>query len=130
MLYTIQQAANATGISRQAIHAAVKKGKISASKNPQGILEIDAAELHRVYPIVNLETPKLTSVDANVDKFDAENRELKARIRGLEELLAEVRAERDRWQEQADAWQMQAKALAAAPQSEPKRGFWARIFRS
>ena len=130
MLYTIQQAANATGISRQAIHAAVKKGKISASKNPQGILEIDAAELHRVYPIVNLETPKLTSVDANVDKFDAENRELKARIRGLEELLAEVRAERDRWQEQADAWQMQAKALTAAPQAEPKRGFWARFFRS
>ncbi len=131
MLYTIQQAANATGISRQAIHAAVKKGKISASKNPQGILEIDAAELHRVYPIVNLETATLTPVDAEVDKVDAENRELKARIRGLEELLAEVRAERDRWQEQADAWQMQAKALTAAPKPpEPKRGFWARFFRS
>lgn len=130
MLYTIQQAANATGISRQAIHSAVKKGKISASKNAQGILEIDAAELHRVYPLVNLETPKLTLVDTDVDKVDAENRELKARIRGLEELLAEVRAERDRWQDQADAWRMQAKALAAAPQPEPKRGFWARIFRA
>ena len=128
MLYTIQQAAKATGMSRQAIHAAVKKGKISASKNAQGILEVDAAEIHRVYPLVNLNEPNFTSKDSAIDTSDAENRELKARIQGLEALLAEVRSERDRWQDQADAWQMQAKALTAAPQPEPKRGFWARLF--
>ncbi len=121
MLYTIQQAAKATGMSRQAIHAAVKKGKISASRSAQGILEVDAAELHRVYPLVNLDEPKLTTNDGSADTFNAENRELKARIQGLEALLAEVRTERDRWQEQADAWQMQAKALTAAPTSEPKK---------
>ena len=129
MLYTIQQAAKATGMSRQAIHAAVKKGKISASKNAQGILEVDAAELHRVYPLVNLNEGNITAKDSAVDTFDAENRELKARIQGLEALLAEVRSERDRWQDQADAWQIQAKALTAAtPPPDPKRGFWARLF--
>ncbi len=128
MLYTIQQAAKATGMSRQAIHAAVKKGKISASKNTQGVLEVDAAELHRVYPLVNLDEPKFTTKDSAIDTFDAENRELKAKIQGLEALLAEVRSERDRWQDQADAWQMHAKALTAAPQPEPKRGFWVRLF--
>ena len=128
MLYTIQQAAKATGMSRQAIHAAVKKGKISATKNAHGILEVDAAELHRVYPLVNLNEPNFTTKDSTVDTPDAEKRELKARIQGLEALLAEVRSERDRWQDQADAWQMQAKALTAAPQPEPKRGFWARLF--
>jgi len=129
MLYTIQQAAKATGMSRQAIHAAVKKGKISASKSAQGILEVDAAELHRVYPLVNLNEPNFTTKDNTTDTSDAENRELKARIQGLEALLAEVRSERDRWQEQADAWQMQAKALTAAPHTEPKkRSLLARLF--
>jgi len=129
MLYTIQQAAKATGMSRQAIHAAVKKGKISASKSAQGILEVDAAELHRVYPLVNLNEPNFTTKDNTTDISDAENRELKARIQGLEALLAEVRSERDRWQEQADAWQMQAKALTAAPHTEPKkRSLLARLF--
>lgn len=66
MLYTIQQSlAERHGNQPSSDPRRRQKEKISASKNPQGILEIDAAELHRVYPIVNLETPKLTSVDAD-----------------------------------------------------------------
>lgn len=50
MAYTLGQAAKATGLSKPTLSDAIKKGRISASKDDFGRYQIDPAELHRVYP--------------------------------------------------------------------------------
>jgi hypothetical protein len=49
-MYTIGQAAKATGKSKSTISTAIKKGTISAVKNEDGSYSIDPSELHRVFP--------------------------------------------------------------------------------
>jgi excisionase family DNA binding protein len=46
---TITEAANQTGLTRAAIHKAIKSGRLSATKDDSGNFQIDAAELFRVY---------------------------------------------------------------------------------
>jgi hypothetical protein len=50
MSYTLGEAAIACGKSKSTISKAIKAGKISAEKNDHGTFEIEASELHRVYP--------------------------------------------------------------------------------
>lgn len=50
MKLTLGKAAKAAGISKPSLSAAIKKGRLSASKNEAGHYEIDPAELFRVYP--------------------------------------------------------------------------------
>ncbi len=49
-MYTIGQAAKATGKSKSTISAYIKKGAISAQKNANGSYSIDPTELQRVFP--------------------------------------------------------------------------------
>src|SRR3954451_3225818 len=48
--YSLGQAARAVGKAKSTLSRDVKSGKISAIRNPDGAIAIDAAELHRVYP--------------------------------------------------------------------------------
>src|SRR5215212_2611487 len=50
MNFTLSQAAKATGKSKSSISRAIKTGRLSANRNG-GFFEIDAAELHRVFPL-------------------------------------------------------------------------------
>jgi hypothetical protein len=50
VIYTLGQAARAVGKAKSTISRDVKGGKISPTRNPDGSVSIDAAELHRVYP--------------------------------------------------------------------------------
>jgi hypothetical protein len=50
MVYTVGQAAKATGKSKPTISRAIKTGALSATKNEDGSYTIDPAELHRVFP--------------------------------------------------------------------------------
>src|SRR3954464_9131171 len=50
MNYTLSQAAKATGKSKSSISRAIDTGRLSATRNG-GLFEIDAAELHRVFPL-------------------------------------------------------------------------------
>jgi hypothetical protein len=52
-MYSLGQAAKATGRSKSALSRDIKAGKISATRNADGSLSIDPAELHRVYPAVS-----------------------------------------------------------------------------
>jgi hypothetical protein len=52
MQYTMIQAAKAAGLSKSTVTRAVKSGRLSATQNELGVMVIDAAELHRVYPPV------------------------------------------------------------------------------
>lgn len=73
-VYSLTRAAEATGMTRQGVLAAIRRGTISAQKNALGQWAIDPAELHRVYPPVHavraadVVTPSVTThVDSNVN---------------------------------------------------------------
>ena len=50
MMLTLGQAAKQVGKSKPTLSEAIKKGRLSASKNEAGHFQIDPAELFRVYP--------------------------------------------------------------------------------
>lgn len=122
-MYTLGTAAKATGMTKSAISKAIKKGRISAKKNEIGRYEIDPAELHRVYP------PLPTTEKGERERTQetaTENRELKARLALLEELVREIRDDRDHWRRQASALthQPEREASKAAPPRPPWLWFW------
>jgi hypothetical protein len=47
--YSLGQAARAVGKAKSTLSRDIKSGKISATRNPDGSVSIDPAELHRVY---------------------------------------------------------------------------------
>ena len=50
-MYTLGQAAKATGRAKVTLARAIKSGKISATRSPDGSYAIDPSELARVYPL-------------------------------------------------------------------------------
>ena len=139
MVYTLGEAAKATGKSKATISKTIKSGRISANKDESGAFRIDPSELHRVYPPTpsseQYETPNSTPVNST------ESVEIKAlqalleaaheRLLDKEPVIEDLREDRDRWRSQAtgllsDLRTAQEKATPAPP-PEPK-GFWRRIF--
>jgi excisionase family DNA binding protein len=111
MVYTLGEAAKATGMSKATISKAIKSGRISARKDETGTFQIDPSELHRVYPPTvsreHKETPENTSTRVDVD---GTVRELRARIETAHErladkesVIADLREDRDKWRQQATA---------------------------
>ena len=140
MLYTLGQAAKATGRSKPTIQRAIKNGLISAKKNENGSYTIDPAELHRVFPAV-------TSLDNDTgDMKQSETQELQGETRLLRELLGQVEGERDdlrRRLDEAEAARREAAAetrrlmlmlthqpTPAAALETPRPGLWRRLFGS
>ncbi len=81
---TLGKAAKAAGISKPSLSAAIKKGRVSASKNEKGHYEIDPAELFRVYP------PKgKDELEANSEPLPPTNPQKTSDSEGLGLLLAE-----------------------------------------
>lgn len=116
MTYTLGEAARATGKSKATISKAIKSGRISASKDESGVYRIDPSELHRVYPPKSQEAPSTSTglppiTSLPVNGGNEESREtLKARLEEIEkrlaekdEVLADLRDERDKWRQQATA---------------------------
>jgi hypothetical protein len=141
-VYTLGQAARATGKSKTTIHKAVKTGRVSASRTPDGHYEIDPSELHRVYPKVFASEPAepvarpevvaggftllppSTAADRtrHQDERPPERevellREMLERERSLNRDLA---AERDHWREQAQ------RLLGPPAPAAPAWSWWAR----
>lgn len=111
MVYTLGEAAKATGMSKATISKSIKNGRISASKDETGTFRIDPSELHRVYPPTvsseQKETPESTPTKADID---GTIRELRARLEAAQErlsdkdtVIADLREDRDRWRQQATA---------------------------
>lgn len=127
MVYTLGEAAKATGKSKATISKAIKSGRISARKDETGTFHIDPSELHRVYsPTVSSEhkePPSLTPVEAS---FDGTIRELQARLDAAHERLADKEAVISDLREDRDRWRQQATALLT--NQNGTKGFFARIF--
>jgi excisionase family DNA binding protein len=114
MSYTLNEAAKATGKSKTTIHRALKSGKISAVKLDNGAYAIEPAELHRVFPTVPTERPEERS-GRNETEHPTENlatlhiqletieKERERERQQLQETIADLRQDRDKWRQQATA---------------------------
>ncbi len=133
---SLSEAATWAGKGRPAILKAIQKGTISAKKDEHGQWRIDPAELGRVYApgnTGNVSEPVARSISEPVPNRDGE-------IALLREMVEDLRKQRDRWEEEAGKWQVQAEAQTrlithqaaqqeAPEQAEPTRKGWLSRFR-
>src|SRR4051794_38414133 len=124
-LLTWGQAARLTGHNKTTLSRAIKAGRLSGTRRDDGAYLIDVAELERVYTI-KTQTDAAVALDCRVPQDAAPVRDpetaarlaaLEAEVRGLQALLAEVRAARDLAQEQ------NRQLLAALP-APGRRSWW------
>jgi hypothetical protein len=109
-MHTLGTAAKATSLNRSTVLRAIKSGKVSAAKNEHGEWQIDAAELHRVYPPV-ADAPRRTSAEQRhttpgqadaTALLEAQIASLKDMAAQMREQLEDVRKDRDVWRSQAE----------------------------
>jgi excisionase family DNA binding protein len=114
---SLSQAAKITGKSKSTINRAIKSGKLSATRHDDGTYSIDAAELHRAFPLgtsggAEWIAAKPGGTTNETDRLRIES--LEAALNREREVNADLMADRDHWRQQA-------KALLAAP---PKLRSW------
>lgn len=133
MSYTLGDAAKAAGKSKTTIHRAIKSGKISAIKADDGSYSIDPAELHRVFPTTQemLRVPlqrndtehqsnTLETLRIQLEMYEKERERERAL---LQETIADLREDRDRWRQQATNLLADPRPKTA-PASPIKRRTW------
>lgn len=114
---TLGQAAKEVTVSKATISKALKSGRLSYISKSAAGYEIDPAELFRVFPPKPHETVSSEHHETPVATgSEADRREIQL----LREQLAEARADRDAWRDQAQ------RALLAlpAPVTEAKPRRW------
>jgi helix-turn-helix, Psq domain len=111
MQLSLRQAAREVGVSKSTLSRAVAAGKISATRHDDGRITVEPSELFRVFE------PHRERVPAGIDPHCSSGAamghdapapipvvlELQARVRHLEEQLAEARQDRDEWRSAAKA---------------------------
>jgi|TARA_B110000881_G_scaffold211353_1_gene219751 TolA-binding protein len=130
MSYTLGEAAIACGKSKSTISKAIKAGKISAEKNDHGTFEIEASELHRVYPPapspIEQNTIETVEYEQNETLKNTSNIEvLQAKLDMANERIEELKQDKDKLEIDKEQWRQQATNLLAAPD---RRGLLQRIF--
>jgi len=119
MYYTLGTAAKACGKSKPTILNAIKRGRLSATRDDIGNWKIDPAELCRVYPYgLNSNEPEQEAAPPLFEK-EAEIRELKIRLQALEELKDRIEREVEELRVDRDAWRHQATAVLPPPDKNP-----------
>ena len=92
-MLTLTQSANETGLTRSAIFKAIKSGRLSATKDPQGRFLIDPVELFRVYQPATVKTQRYETQEDNKETAAITHLTEKIALMGL--LLTQVQGERD-----------------------------------
>ena len=126
MVYTLGEAAKATGKSKATISKAIKSGRISAQKDETGTFRIDPSELHRVYLPTVSSGHNETQVNTHEKRdIDGTIRELQARLEAAHERLSDKESVIVDLREDRDKWRQQATALLA---DQRPKGFLKRLF--
>lgn len=118
--YTLGTAAKATGKSKTTIQRAITKGQLSADKLQNGGYSIDPSELHRVFPMVGVETVT-RNPELDTSRLPDDTPSLREKLAISEAMLVREREALAEMRQDRDAWKQQATALLAAP---PKRRRW------
>jgi len=124
---TLGAAARLTGTSKSTLTRAIRSGRLSATRDDAGSYRIDVAELTRVYPVAQPGEPVAVAHHAT-PMPDPQVAVLEAELRGMRELLAEVRESRDGLARQVE--RLTAALPSPAPAPVMRRGlrlaFWRR----
>lgn len=142
MTLTLGQAARLAGMSKTTLTRAIKAGRLSASRRDDGSYAIDPAELERVYTLqpsppatpatshsdsraVHHATPSATATAtpptpdvAMATRMSA----MEAELRGLKDMVTELRQSRDQWQQQAERV-----TLALSGPERVRQPWWRRL---
>lgn len=132
MKLSASKAAKQTGKSVPTITRAIKSGKISAERTDSGGYLIDPAELFRVFPALtrpNDETQTMLGCETH-RVTQGETKLLQEKVSNLEASLAEAKAERDEWRDQAKRLALALPAPETAEQrpKRKRRNIWERFF--
>ena len=84
MAYTLGEAAKVTGMSKAALSRAIKRGTISAEKQPNGSFKIEPSELHREYPVA---AEQQDNAPPDATKLHTQNIELRAKLEAAAQRL-------------------------------------------
>ena len=95
LYFTLGEAAKRANVSKPTLSKAVKTGRITAEKQPDGSYRIQPVELFRVYPPATHETRSSRS-DIVTHETGNDNRLLTEQLTHLGERLAMLTVERDR----------------------------------
>lgn len=110
MGYTLGTAAKATGLAKITILRGIRKGLFSAKRSETSIAwDVDPSELHRVYPLISqkVRVPESVIVQGNEEN---------PVVPVLRAQLEDLRADRDRWLEEARHWREMVQRLALSYQ--------------
>jgi excisionase family DNA binding protein len=134
MPYTMGQAAKAAGVSKATIQRALKSGKLSATRQPDGSYEIDPAELHRAYPRAGdgAGAMKQSVTPSDTGELQVEVEMLRERLVEKDDVIGDLRRRLDQSEEERRQAQARLTALLtdqrpAAPQPAVRRGWWRRL---
>src|SRR3954469_19031809 len=111
MSYSVAQAAKAVGKRKATVLRAIQSGRGSVARDEAGAFRLEPVELHRVFPPLPHDALHDVNGDATRSGVDAaEARELRVRldaaeatIRFRDEVIADLRQQRDKVQEQLTA---------------------------
>lgn len=126
---SLRQAADQAGTSKSTIFRAIKAGRLSAARTDDGGFAIDPAELFRVYPPKSgpaaAEQIAERAAGQGATAHASHELELKmavmdAELRGLKDMVAELRSARDQWQQQAER-------VTLAISGPERRSWWQRL---
>lgn len=125
---SLSQAAKDTGVSLPTLSRWRKSGRISAEKTKSGGYLVDTSEYDRIKTLRS-ESPNMKGNDTPFMKpiatpsespNDIENVHLKERLREKDQIISELRDDRDDWKKQAQTLLLQSSSLSQ-PKSEPQK---------
>src|SRR5271165_6657868 len=122
---SLREAAEQARTSKSTVFRAIKSGRMSAARTDDGGFAIDPAELSRVFQPGQSEK-RLKGQDATpvaTDETALRLAALDAEVKGLKDLLAEVKANRDELRQDRDEWRGRAERLL----TDQRRPWWRRL---
>jgi hypothetical protein len=134
-MLTLGQAARLTGLGKTTLARAIRAGRLSAGRKPDGGYEIDPAELSRVYPFPAPGDPETVTLPVATVHRATPDATTDVLVATLRQTIEDLRRDRDDARAERDHWRDQAQRLALPkpkpePEPEPEPMTWWRWLRS
>jgi len=130
MAMSLTEAAAAAGVNRSTLFRAYKSGRMSATRADTGQIEVDPAELFRVFPTIAAQEAEHSAMHPHAQVCATDDNALhvsalEVEVKLLREMLDAMRDDRDAWREQAG--KMVAALPPPTPAPEQRRSWWRRL---